>query len=159
MNAFHQAVTKYRECSRHVRNVYFQSADNAATVEADKLNEGWREVDRMLFNWLILYPHGLQPVTDGQSHPRIGLRVPELGARVFINKGKFINSGSWDHPTNILYPDDCALIFRQFFDFDEWSPIDFKYVMAEIINAKDDDLNGRLVLIEWQRIESEIRNK
>lgn len=157
MNAFHQAVAKYRECSRHVRNAYFQSADNAPTPEAMHLQEGWLEVDRMLFNWMILYPHGLQPVTDGQSHPHIGLHIPELGTRVFINKGKFMNSGSWDHPTDILYPNDCVLIFRQFFDFDEWSPIDFNHVMAEIINAKDDDLNGRLALIEWQHIEFEIR--
>ncbi len=152
MNTFHQTVAKYRECSRHVRNEYFQPSDN--TPAAWDLIEGWQEIDRMLFNWMVLYPNGLQPVECGQPHPHIVLRIIG-GATVFINRDKLKNSGYWDHPTTRLFPDDCTLTFREFFDFDQLSPIDFNYVMAEISGAKDTDLNGRFALIEWQHIKFE----
>lgn len=152
MNDFHQAVARYRECSRHVRNVYFQPADR--TSAAWDLTEGWTEVDRLLFNWMVLYPHGLQPVEDGRSHPQITLQVQGLfGATAFINREKGKNSGYWDHPVKILRSDECVLTFRQFFDFDGLSPIDFNYVMVEISEALNNDLNGRVALIEWQHVE------
>jgi hypothetical protein len=154
MNAFHQAVAKYRECSRHVRNAYFQPADHAPA--SWELTEGWGEVDRMMFNWMVLYPNGLKPVGDGLSHPQIILRIGgQWGTTAFINRDKFKNSGSWDHPTTVLRPDDCVLTFKQFFDFDELAPIDFNSVMAEISQAKDADLNGRFALLEWQHVEFE----
>jgi len=153
MNAFHQAVAKYRECSRHIRNAYFQPTDN----DSDKWDviEGWQEVDRMLFNWMVLYPNQLQPTEHGHSHPQIGLRITGHGATAFINRDKSKNSGYWDYPTTELFPSDCTLTFREFFDFDQMSPIDFNYVMVEISESKNTDLNGRLALIEWQQIEFE----
>ena len=151
MNTFHQAVAKYRECTRHIRNAYFQPQDDSP--DPWNVTEGWSDIDRLLFNWLVLYPHDMQPVEPGKSHPNITLSITGLGATAFINRGKPENSGSWDHPIKVLYPDDCTLVFRQFFDFDELSPIDFNYVMVEIRDAKDSDLDGRLALIEWQSLE------
>ncbi len=153
MNAFHQAIARYRECSRHVRNAYFQPTD--AGPDKWAVTEGWDEVDRMLFNWLVLYPHDLQPIVPGHSNPRICLRITGQGATAFINREKFENSGYWDHPTKVLHPGECTLTFREFFDFDQLSPIDLNYVMVEISDAPDADLNGRLALIEWQQLEFE----
>jgi hypothetical protein len=155
MNQFHQAVARYRECSRHVRNAYFQPPEGAP--DAWEQTEGWLEVDRVLFNWMVLYPQGLKPVGQRQSHPEITLKIRGLGTSAFINQAKFKNSGSWDHPTRILRPGDCLLTFRQFFDFDELAPIDLNFVMVEISLAKDQDLNDRLALIEWQAVEFEKR--
>lgn len=153
MNAFHHAVAKYRECSRHVRNSYFQPTDN--TDSSWNIIEGWQEVDRILFNWIVLYPFDLQPVEHNCTHPNIILRIKGRGAPIFINRDKSKSSGYWDHPTKELYSDACVLAFREFFDFDQLSPIDLKYVMVEINKAKDDDLNGRFALIDWQYIEFE----
>jgi len=153
MNTFHQAIAKYRECSRHIRNAYFQPSDNS-TSGWDVI-EGWQEVNRMLFNWMVLYPNGLQPVECGHSHPHIVLRITGQGTTAFINRDKFKNSGYWDHPTTELFTGNCTLTFREFFDFDQLSPIDFNYVMVEIGDAKDADLNERFALIEWQQIEFE----
>jgi hypothetical protein len=153
MNSFHQAIATYRECTRHLRNAYFQPSDSVGAEWA--VIEGWEEVDRMLFNWLVLYPHGLQPVDHGQSHPSIIVRIRGAGTTACINRDKLKTSGYWDHPTTALLPDDCRMTFREFFDFDQLSPIDLTYVMVELRDAKDDDLNGRFALIEWQHIEFE----
>ena len=153
MNAFHQAIARYRECTRHVRNAYFQPT--GADSDKSAVTEGWEEVDRMLFNWLVLYPHGLQPIDSGRSNPHICLRITGQAATAFINREQSKNSGYWDHPTKVLYPGGCTLMFREFFDFDHLSPVDLNYVMVEISDAKDSDLNGRLALIEWQELEFE----
>jgi hypothetical protein len=69
MNNFHQAVARYRECSRHVRNAYFQPPKGAP--DAWEQTEGWIEVHRLLFNWIVLYPHGLKPAEPGQPHSQV----------------------------------------------------------------------------------------
>ncbi len=152
MNDFHKAVSQYRECSRHVRNVYFQTPEGTNN-EWERI-EGWQEVDRMLFNWLVLYPHLLQPVELNQTHPHICLKITGQGTPLFINREKNRPHGYWDHPTKMVFQGDCDFRFREFFDFDQRSLSDFKYVVVELFNAKDNDLNGRFALIEWQYVES-----
>ena len=156
MNAFHKAVAQYRECSRHVRNVYFQTADRTAT-DWGRIEEGWWDVDRVLFNWLVLVPHDLQPVEANQTHPHIYIKLRGKRSSLLINRDKNTTHGYWDHPTEMVYEGDCDFRFKSFFDFDETSQIDFNYVMVELFNAKDDDLNCRFALIEWQYVEFETR--
>ena len=154
MNKFHQAVTKYRECTRHIRNAYFQPEDDCGDAWA--FTEGWKVADLQLYFWMVIYPHGLQHIEQGLPNPSITLRIKGHATTAFINRNTSNLSTSWDHPTRILYADDCTLIFRQFFDFNELEPIDFKYVMVEIKDAKDSDLNGHFALIEWENLEFEI---
>jgi hypothetical protein len=140
-----------------VRNVYFRTSEGT-NKEWDRI-EGWQEVDRMLFNWLVLYPHSLQPVGLNQTHPLIYLKINGQGTRLFINREKNMTHGYWDHPTEMVFQGDCGFRFREFFDFDQMSQIDLCYVMVELFNAKDDDLNGRFALIEWQHVEFETRQE
>ena len=155
MNEFHKAVAQYRECSRHVRNVYFQVSDGTA-IDWNRI-EGWREVDELLFNWLVLYPHQLQPAEINQPHPHIYLKLRGQRSSLLINRDKNTTHGYWDHPTEMVYAGDCDYRFSSFFDFDVMSQVDFKYVMVELFNAKDEDLNARFALIEWQHVEFEAR--
>ena len=157
MNKFHQAVAKYRECTRHIRNTYFQPVDGSPDIDFADAHEGWWNVNYQLYFALVIYPHNLQPVEPGLPNPSITPRLI-VPANVFINRDTTTNSSSWDHPIKTLYPNDCTLIFCRFFDFNdnELKPIDFQYVWVEIKDAKNSELNGHMALIEWQYLEFEI---
>ena len=157
MNKFHQAVAKYRECTRHIRNTYFQPVDGSPDIDFADAYEGWWLVNYQLYFALVINPHNLQPVEPGLSNPSITPRL-KGPANVMINLDTTTYSTSWNHPTTRLYPNDCTLIFRNFFDFNdnELNPVEFEYVLVEIKDAKDSELNGHFALIEWQYLEFEI---
>ena len=152
MNTFHADVARYRECTRHLRNEHFLASDG--TPAAWDIVEQWQELDELLFKFLVLRPHELEPAGMDQPHPHIFLAIRGGGgASVHINRDKHATSGYWDHPTNTIVPGEVEMQFVGFFDFDKMRSIDFHYVMVHLFNAVDADLNGRTALIEWQSVE------
>ena len=55
-----------------------------------------------------------------------------------INREARRASGYWDHPKNRIAPQDAELFFARFFDFDERTYRDFRYLEVLIVSSADD---------------------
>ncbi len=140
------AMLRYRECARHVWNVFFQP-----------MPEGWHEfinVDHALFEGLVL---SLLKEEDRQNDMRDGY-WPAIavipGPSVFGLPAMHVRPESGK--TNqwqqfILGHDSIDLRFIEFFDFANYNdPRDFKHVRARVVGPATHELLGHDVLLETE---------
>lgn len=141
---------QYRECARHVRNVYF------STIQSKDWDtvENFEAVAKSLFERMVIcrFRIGffqLEPCEYTRDFFRI---VPKTahGTPVAIAREKN-RTGAWDHSINTLTPTDCEIAFIKYFDWDDHSVIDFRYYWGEILNSqKYPEIVGHALLIETQ---------
>lgn len=141
------AVTRYRECARHVWNAYFQP-----------MEEGWHEfidVESALFSGLVLeqfkprdgllrkHPDGyFEAITVIPSEAPRGL--PVLHVREAAGQ-----ANQWSETRLDGSPID--LRFIEFFDFASYnSPHDFKWVRARVVGPPESSLIGEDLLVEFE---------
>ncbi len=144
----------YRECARHLRNTYFSTRDN----EDWDIIEDFEVVSSVLLERLVLGRLAEERCCDGY--------VPELQNTIKDNRIKLVpasdripvmisrdSTGSgnkyWDHPITQLETDDAEIAFREYFDWDQFGLIDFRYYLGTIISSsKYPQISGHQVLIE-----------
>jgi hypothetical protein len=150
-----QIFETYRECARHLRNTYFSTRDN----EDWDLIEDFEEVARVLFERLVLVQLAEERFCDGKFEPEIGrmimgntiMIVPgSTGMTVMISRDKSGGGNRyWDHPITHLETDDVEIVFREYFDWDHFDLIDFRYYLGTIVtSSKYPEIIGHQVLVE-----------
>jgi len=88
-------VNRFRLASRELRNHWFHPPDWDQSEW--EVVEGFDEVERLLFETLVLWPAGVQRVDYGRPNPDT-IVVPRTPAPIMINRDRGAESGYWDHP-------------------------------------------------------------
>ncbi|HEY1265985.1 MAG TPA: hypothetical protein VGH16_01930 [Candidatus Binatia bacterium] len=146
----------YRECVRNLWNVYFWN------LQPDwDPRDKYEDICTTLFDVLVLdqvvnnTKYSKSPAYLSSREPlKIFRIVPLLSDQtpIHINRDKK-RSPYWDHPTNVVKPDDVDLRFIDYFDFDLLGRREYKYFLVRIVASKtNEDLVGRDALIECAHI-------
>ena len=137
----------YRECARHLRNTYFSTRDSHDW----EVVEDFEEVARVLFARLVLrrlrdgYDATLVKAVESN---RILITPDSERMPVMISREKH-GGGYWDHPVGHLQRGEATIAFRDYFDWDAHSLIDFRYYHGVILESSlHPELAGHEVLIE-----------
>jgi len=116
-----------------LRNTYFSTRESQDWEVIDD----FKEVDRVLFARLVLnrlrddYDATLKTAVESN---RI-LIVPEADRMpVMISRDKH-GGGYWDYPIEHLQRGDATIAFRDYFDWDQHSLIDFRYYHGVILQS------------------------
>jgi hypothetical protein len=123
------------------------------------LIEDFEEVARVLFERLVLVQLAEERFCDGKFEPEIGsmimgntiMIVPgSTGMTVMISRDKSGGGNRyWDHPITHLETDDVEIVFREYFDWDQFGLIDFRYYLGTIVtSSKYPEIIGHQVLVE-----------
>jgi len=148
--------SNYRECVRHLWNLYFRSI--AETHSSWDVRDEFDEISRTIFSSLILRELGIRdtalaPASSAEPETLRGFRViprTEHGVPILINRD-LPRSGYWDHPISQVRPQDVELHLFRFFDFDELGFRDFRYYEVLIqASATYPEIVGRVALIECE---------
>ena len=146
-----QLMNRFRLASRHLCNHYFHPPD----WDDNEWNvvEYFEEVERLLFENLVLCPAGLDLIEYGQPNPNIVVALRRPGdVPIMINRDRGAASGYWDHPTKTI-ASTTAMIFVEFFDWDQLAYRDHRYAHV-VITAHPSlaELVGHHALIETQYV-------
>jgi hypothetical protein len=150
-----QIFETYRECARHLRNTYFSTRDN----EVWDIIEDFEKVARVLFERLVLVQLVEERFCDGKFEPEIGSMIKGItimiapsstGMPVMISRDNSRGGNKyWDHPITQLETDDVEIVFREYFDWDQFGLIDFRYYLGTIVSSsKYPEIIGHQVLVE-----------
>jgi hypothetical protein len=142
-------INKFRLASRELFNNYF--------LETFLENEDWDfyelfyGMEEQLFFALVASRIGINGGTYGQPQQEI-LAIPDpkctSGIPIMLNRE--IDSGYWDHPTNMAIP-ACKFTFVSFFDWDQKSYKDNRYLKIIVKDwPENPSLIGKYALIETQ---------
>jgi len=144
----------YRECARHLRNTYFSTRDNE---DWDTI-EDFEAVTSVLFERLVLGQlaeerscGGYAPELQNTIKDNKIIIVPASDRIPVMISRDSTGSGNryWDHPITHLENDDTDIAFREYFDWDQFGLIDFRYYLGTIISSsKYPDIIGHQVLVE-----------
>ena len=153
MPTIDEQMNKFRLAGRGVFNQYFRLAENSVSGDAWAQVERFAQVERALFDTLVILPCGLENCTYHQeSIAEIRVRLRNSGgAPAMINRE--ISSGYWDHPIKNL-PSDTVMTFVHYFDWDQTDYIDYRYARVVIDSCSlDTNIIGKHALVETQYIE------
>jgi hypothetical protein len=146
-----QEVLRYRECARHVWNVYFQP-----------MRDGWHEffpVEQALFDALVLEQFEHRPGL-WEKHPDgyfdALVVVPTLAPRglsaLFVRPER----GKDEHWAETRLDGPVELKFIEFFDFANCNdPRDLRWVRARVLGPPGHELQGADVLVETENVRFE----
>jgi hypothetical protein len=74
----------------------------------------------------------------------------ESGVPIMINRDR-PRSGYWDHPKRRIAGDEAQLLLARFFDFDELTSRDFRYLEVFIASSdREPDIVGRWALLDFE---------
>jgi hypothetical protein len=145
----------YRECARHLWNVYFRPL--AQPTQDWDVRDEFDTIARDIFSSLVLRPLG---ILDCELSPSCAPEplalsrfsaVPavEHGTPIMINRD-LPRSGYWDHPISRVRANEVELHLLRFFDFDQLGYRDFRYYEV-LIHASSayPEIVGRPALIEF----------
>ena len=140
-------LNKFRLASRELFNNYF--------LEEFIVNEDWdfyehfTLIEEHLFLALVTTKSRILEVTYGLPQPEILVKPkPESVCGVPIMLNREIDSGYWDYPVDLAIP-DCLFTFVKFFDWDQKSYQDNRYVRVIVKDwPENPTLNGKHALIE-----------
>ena len=146
----------YRECVRHLWNVYFRPI--AEPTPNWDVRDEFDAISLSIFSSLVSQPLGasdrkLAPAWSGEPAPLTCFRiVPAVdhGTPILINRD-LPRCGYWDHPVSRVRPGDVELHLLRFFDFDEIGCRDYEYLEV-VVHASSTypDIVGRAALIEFR---------
>ena len=150
------SVANFREAARHLWNAHYRQ--NLSDREPWDLRDSFDEVIIRLFASLVLEPlaidgTGLSPSSAGEPTAVTGVIVrpsPEVGVPIMINRDR-PRSGYWDHPKQRIAGDEAELLFARFFDFDQLTYRDFRYLEVFIASSdREPDIVGRWALLDFE---------
>jgi hypothetical protein len=152
--------TAYRECARHLWNIYFRpiAQTRGSLDDTWDVRDQFDEIARALFSSLVLQPLNvsgaeLALAASSEPLPLHGFRIvpgTEHGVPIFINRD-LPRSGYWDYLLSVVRPTDVDLRLLRFFDFDQIGYRDFKYYEVLIAASETHpEVVGRAALIECE---------
>jgi len=140
-------VNKFRLASRELFNNYF--LEDFLVSDDWEFFEHFTLIEEQLFLALVTTQSGISEVTYGFPQPGILVnpkRESLCGIPIMLNRE--IDSGYWDHPIDLATP-DCAFTFVRFFDWDQKSYKDNRYVRVIVRDwPENPTLVGKHALIE-----------
>jgi hypothetical protein len=144
-------VNKFRIASRELFNNYF--LEHLQVNDDVEFDEHFSFVEEHLFRALVTLRAGIPDVTYGCVQPSIVVSANSqnvCGIPIMLNRD--IDSGYWDHDIDTAMP-GCTFTFLHFFDWDEKSYRDNRYVRAVIREWPGNaSLVGKHALIETQYV-------
>lgn len=142
-----KAINKFRLASRELFNNFF--LEEFLEAEDEDFYEQFTIIEEQLFCALVTTKFDLGKIVYGFPQPEILVKAKEAsicGTPIMINRE--IDSGYWDYPISIASP-ECVFTFVKFFDWDQKSYKDNRYVRVIIQEwPADPDLVGKHALIE-----------
>jgi hypothetical protein len=145
-------VLRYRECARHVWNVYFQP-----------VADGWHEfinVETALFDGIVLAQferrHGLY-----EKHPNgyfdaiaVALVQVPLGLSAMYARPEADKPTQWEETR--IENVNIEARFVEFFDFASYTdPQDLRWVRMRVVGPEDHRLLGADLLVEFEHVRFE----
>jgi hypothetical protein len=125
---FTQEVLRYRECAKHVWNVYFQP-----------MRDGWHDfipVEKALLDALVVVP------------TRAPGGLPAMFARQVGEK-----TNQW---AETRLDDAVEMKFIEFFDWANYNdPREFQWVRARVLGPTGHELQGADVIVEYENVRFE----
>ena len=143
-------MNNYRECVRNLWNTYFRMPGPTRT----QVDAAFRfdHISELLFNELVLYKIGKPGKSKKKNDPwpflEVGLNGDDCPA--LINRPSQGGGKYWDEKVNQVTRNSVLLLI-DYFDFDEFNYIDYRYYRVKIISYPEHpELAGREALIETQ---------
>lgn len=142
-----ELMDAYRECSRHLWNVYFaKQGDIGGALDA------FEQIRELLFNSLVM-----SELFTREDWNRTNIHSPTL--RVVPRRRSLIlikrlsepgQAGYWDEEKDMIVgSDDITLTFIDYFDFSQIPIKDFRYYLCKILTfPRRGDYEGREALLE-----------
>ncbi|TVZ39033.1 hypothetical protein P886_4766 [Alteromonadaceae bacterium 2753L.S.0a.02] len=144
---------KYREASRHLRNIYYVPKDD----DVWDILDDFEEVSVLLFKHLVCAPLNIGYEKYDWFNESIScFKLQAQGSRlpIMINRIPNVNHGHWDHEIHTVDPDDLTLDFICYFDWNPQGVIDNRYIMCKISDAKvSKNVIGHIGLVESHYVE------
>ncbi|QGM98389.1 hypothetical protein [Methylocystis parvus] len=143
----------FRSLSREVFNIAFY-VDNpwSNTKLAWNINEYFTELERHMFNYIVLEPLDFQIIPYG----RVNHEIEVIGASYLDSIPALLNrdieSGYWDYPIKEI-PSDAKCKFISFFDWSDIDLKDYEFVKITIITCKSlPEIVGKHALVAPRNI-------
>ena len=138
----------YRECSRHLWNVYF-----AGREDVGHALDTYEPIRKMLFDSLVVDELSYEQTAEGLDvAPTAALRVvPKHRTHVLIKSLNAPGEASFWGQERDLYvgSDDISLKFIDYFDFSNISLRDFQYYRCKVLRfSSHPEYEGREALVQ-----------
>ncbi len=151
MNDITELMNMYRECSRHLWNVYFSKRENVgASLDA------FEQIQQLLFDSLVVSQLSYEGDAEGAEIPAPVLRVvPESSSPILIRRLSVPGEARyWDQEKDMVVgPDDISLAFVEYFDFYQVPIKDFHYCLCKVLKfRKHVEYEGREALVETSKV-------
>ncbi|MDP5238750.1 hypothetical protein Q9Q94_04375 [Uliginosibacterium sp. 31-16] len=146
-------INKFRLASRELFNNYF--LEEFLADEDWDFYEQFTTIEESLFQALVTAQSGIEEIIYGFPQPAIQVVARQGSSGMPIMLNREIDSGYWDHPIKQCVP-GCVFTFKIFFDWDQRSYKDNRYVRAIVKTWPDNpSLVGKHVLIETHYVSYE----
>lgn len=145
-----ELMLKYRECSRHLWNMYFRPSSHS---EMWDLRDQFDAIDRQLFLTLVLGRLGVDREAALQGdRPIEELKVTlasDQETPIMISRPSTDGNSYWDCPVTRASNPEIDLRFISFFDWNKYGVADLSYLRVRISDfPRHSDLVGRDALVE-----------
>jgi hypothetical protein len=140
---------RYRDCARFLWNVFLRPSADADSVEV------FDSVRELLFAEIVLGKIGVADYRRQALQPIEFLLVkPQFdGTSILVQRSGGGHTRYWDDPTNSVGIEEAKLAFVDFFDWDQFSYRDFKFVLVTVVDwERKPNLVGRLALLEATQV-------
>jgi hypothetical protein len=136
-------MNSYRECARHVWNVYFGTQENTSHLE--RLYEGIR---KLLFEGLVLVQ--LEGNSSSQDQSPVLRVVPIASVPILIRRPSDDRNWYWDEEQGIQVDrDEIELVFADYYDYSVYPVRDFRFYRCKILRFPSRGrYEGRDALVE-----------
>ena len=145
-------INKFRIASRELFNHYF--LDDIIRDDDWDLYEQFTILEEQLFVALVTSRIDIPEIVYG-CYPQLKIHVvPQSGSKcgIPIMLNRQIDSGYWDSPISTA-PENTIFTFLSFFDWDQKSIKDNRYVRAIVLDwPGNEELIGKHALIETQYV-------
>lgn len=134
-------MNSYRECSRHLWNVYFGTQEN--TCHLEQLYEGVR---KLLFEGLVLS----QLECDSGKEPPVLKVVPVASIPILIRRPSEDGNWYWDQEQDMqINRDQVQLAFSDYYDYSAHPVKDFRFYRCTVLRFPSHvEYEGRDALVE-----------
>ncbi len=140
----------FREHTRHLQNTAFSETQfRYGNIE-------FADVYNVLFNKLVLarIPSLPYELTLEWEEKNAFLIEPSGGGFCPIISSERVHNGCWEHPVKMLMKGEAKIAFQRFFDWDETSLLDYRYVYGIILDsARYPEIVGHDVLIPTDNVD------
>jgi hypothetical protein len=142
-----ELMNTYRECARHLWNIYFSRQQNIGGAL-----DAFEEIRQLLFSSLVVSDLSYEGEIEKDDIPPPNLKVvPRARSLILIKRlSKPGEASYWDQEKDMVVgPDDITLTFVDYFDFSQAPIKDFRYCLCKVLTfPRHAVYEGREALLE-----------